>query len=1005
MKSSTKSLGLLVVVLGAVVAFASWLLRNGESRLDPNAPHDGAIARTAAADGTNEPAVAPATSGPQRSELKTAATPAPAVADPSVPTADHVSGVVVDATGRPIANAAVTFGPGGTPFQNRRPPQRGRGFAFAFNNNGPAQPDPVATRTAADGTFQLAKVPRVEGLELRVDHPDYVMLVRNDLIVPTSGLDVGRITLEAGGAVTGQVFGPDGAKLAGAEVSLRDSGDATPNPRRFFDFRFGPRGERKATTDAEGRFKLTGMPKGRALVAATHEAMLEATSPPIEVVPMQEVGGVTLTLERGHTVTGVVHDSAGKPVAGATVRADTGDGFARWQRFANGAETDNKSGPDGHFEIRGLKPGVYEVSAEAVGFAPKSVAGVDSASGTPVDVVLGASAHVAGKVRVKGTNEPARNVKVQLVPNWGDQSFVPTLDFADSENKATADGEFLIADVDPNHYRVVARGDGTARAASDPIEVGEGQSVDGVEIEVERGAVVTGRVLDPSGGPVANAEVVCSVQRAQSSNAQPQGARQFRISSRAVRAFGGRGRFDPSRQTVARGKSDAEGRYQLDQLPAGTYTIDVTQADFADARVDAVEVAAAATKENVDVHLTRGGSVEGSITGIDGKPRAGDRVDVESKTVDGVTKSAVSDANGSFRVEHVPAGEAVATRFESDGGNGGGGFMSIVVAGNGGNEPDPGKHVVVVEGETVHVDFSQVEKPYVEGIVTCVDGPVAGATVSAMPDFSQGRPFLFGAQKQAITGPDGSFRLTDLDPGTWNLNVRHPQGLVATSAQVKLEAGARARHDFALEGGVVEGDVLSQVDKSKLDGATVTLQRVDGSAAGGMTFTTDLRVAIGAGGGGGRAPRAFRFGGGGDGGGRVTTDRTGHFRAPWVPAGKYRVSARRNGFLEAQSDEFEIATNGHVEHADVALAPAAMLHVTVRSKATGLVQANCAVQVESETGESDWRTTDTDGVARFDSLKPGTWSVTARHSFDSEEGTKSSTACEAGHTAEITVDL
>jgi protocatechuate 3,4-dioxygenase beta subunit len=758
-----------------------------------------------------------------------------------------------------------------------------------------------------------------------------------------------------------------------------------------------------ATTDAEGRFRITGLPAGRALVVADAEELCESASPPIELVALQEVGNVVLHLERGHSLEGVVTDAGGRPVEGARVNAVTGDGFGRVAALMRG-DSDATTGGDGRFAIRGLTPGVYEVSVEADGFAPKSLAGIDPATSPPLEFMLSSSARVSGTVRLKGSGAPASGVKVQLVPWWGEDNALPAFDLPDVENKAAEEGAFVIEDVEPGQYRVAARGEGTTRAFSAPITIAEGANVDGVFVEVERGAVLSGRVVDAAtGAPVPDAEVVC-FQPSEPANAPlaaPPG-RRVRMTSR-IGALP-RLAFDPFRRNAGRAKCDAEGRFRIEHLSAGGYVLDASHADYATARTEEIEVAAAEVKDGAEVRLGRGGTVEGLVTGIDGKPRAGDRVDVESRSVEGVTRSALCDANGWYRIEHVPAGEAIATRSENEATPRGPHLVLRTIVSGGESEQERGKRIVVEEGETLRVDFSQMEKPYVEGFVTCADGAVAGALVSASPAAGPGAlPLVFGAEKEATTGADGSFRLSDLDPGDWRVSVRHPQGLVPTTATVVLEPGSPARQDFFLEGGVVEGDVVASKGGAKLEGATVALERVQSGESPAGVLRSDFAVSFVMARRGG-ASQQIRFGGG-RGGARVSTDRGGHFRVPWVPAGKYRVSVSKPGFLDSRSDEIEVAPNGHVGGMKIELAPAAKLVVKLRSKSTGQPLSGCPVQLRSEDDESETGFTTAEGVAIFESLKPGAWTATGKLSWNDADGQSTTVTCESERTTEITLDL
>ena len=1020
MSSAAKGLAGLVVALALIAGVAFWMLRD-DAGTNP-------LAASGHRTGGHEAAALPAPESAQsRSEAQRAAestpTPPPQETEGALPagtpTADFLAGIVVDHDGSPVANAEISFAP--TSFGPRvRGGRNTRLRPQILSRDTPEIPATIG-RTGPDGTFRLAHVPRVDGLDLTVDHPDYVFLRRSGIVLPSKGLDLGRITIEAGGAVSGQVFGPGGAKLVNAEVWLDDAPDAANSNNGFFPFRmfgFGQsRGERKATTDEQGRFHLSGMPAGKCVVAAKSSDCPEGESPAVELKAHEEIGNVVVNLELGDKILGVVKGPDGKPVAGAEIHVTMGGQSFRGMNMKIGGrrnpfEPDTATDEQGRFEVKALKRGTFNVVVDAKGYAVKEVADVDSSAAAPLEISLTTGTHLAGTVHIKDSAEVAKNVKVQLTPVWGDAQPPPSYDFPDADNVATQDGAFVIQDVDPGKYRVVARGDDTTRGTSETVEVVEGRSLENVEITVERGALIVGRVLDAAtGAPVAGVDVSAETIPQDDGSGRSGSTRQISVTAAFGGQRGGR-RFvgNGGRQTVAREKSDADGKYTLKGLPAGQFTLDARHPDFAALRSAPVEVKAAEAKEGLDLSLQRGGTIEGAVTGIDGKPRSGDRIDVSSTSVEGVTLNALTDATGSYRVEHVPAGDGVATRAEPDTGPAGRPVFRMAFSPGGGQE-EAGKPFTMKEGDVVRIDFAQQEKPWVEGVVRSVEGPVAGATVMALPGGDGGRRGMFfgGDQKSATTGADGSYRIADLDPGSYRISVRHPQGIVPVQQPVELKTGEPARQDFFLEGGVIEGSIAAQKNHAKLEGATVTIEKVKDDAAGqpataDVQFTTAVAFSV-AGGGRGRRGGIQSFSFGGDPSrSQVMSDADGHFRVPWVPAGKWKVSATHVGFLAAQSEAVELAANAKVDGVRIELPPAARLVVHMKSKGTGLPMAGAPVDLSTEDGGHDFRVTDDDGAATFDSLKPGTWTVSGRKGFNNNDSVKKSVDAPADRTTEVTID-
>src|SRR5262249_33972630 len=152
-------------------------------------------------------------------------------------------------------------------------------------------------------------------------------------------------------------------------------------------------------------------------------------------------------------------------------------------------------------------------------------------------------------------------------------------------------------------------------------------------------------------------------------------------------------------------------------------------------------------------------------------------------------------------------------------------------------------------------------------------------------------------------------------------------------------------------------------------GATVTIEKVQDDAAG-QTQATSVFTSVAftvAGGGRGRRGGMQTYSFGGDPGrSQVMTDVDGHFRVPWVPAGKWKVSATHPGYLPTQAEAVELAANAKVDGVRIELAPAARLVVHMKSKGTGLPIANAPVDLSTEEGGHDFRVTDDDGAATFE---------------------------------------
>ena len=135
-----------------------------------------------------------------------------------------------------------------------------------------------------------------------------------------------------------------------------------------------------AEAKADGTFALGPLPLGSLGIGVS--APRHASRRVDAQVPARgravDVGDVAL--DPGLAIRGRVRDREGSAIADATVRALR-------QEPGEAGEAEATSGPDGRFDLGGLRPGRHEVSASAPGYATAYAAA--EAGGEPVDVVHG----------------------------------------------------------------------------------------------------------------------------------------------------------------------------------------------------------------------------------------------------------------------------------------------------------------------------------------------------------------------------------------------------------------------------------------------------------------------------------------------------------------------------------------------------------------------------------------------------------------------------------------
>ncbi|WP_164010971.1 MSCRAMM family protein [Pyxidicoccus trucidator] len=298
--------------------------------------------------------------------------------------AASITGRVTDTEGRPLPGIQLAFG-------HPLPHEREDGISYSIS--------PERTWTDAEGRFVLDAAKPGNYL---LEAPDAPFL-KASLLVRAPSRDV-HLTLEPGASVEGTVVDANGLLLEGFFVDLQD-----PEGGEVLSLRRGQR------TDTKGHFLLRGVPPGRYVLLATREQP-SATRRVWRVVELSAGARmqVELRLEPERTLSGIVVDEAGQPVAGAIVRARPPQrGGPVWKRDGfrsyHGPPPGLPTGESGRFLLHGLTEATYDVSAGKAGLtlspgrSTGGAAGEDDmlrvgADTAEVRLVLTRDAHVVGRL-------------------------------------------------------------------------------------------------------------------------------------------------------------------------------------------------------------------------------------------------------------------------------------------------------------------------------------------------------------------------------------------------------------------------------------------------------------------------------------------------------------------------------------------------------------------------------------------------------------------------------
>ncbi len=348
--------------------------------------------------------------------------------------------------------------------------------------------------------------------------------------------------------ISGIVLSPRGAPIAGAKVSLDESG---PSWRSLASG--APAASQTVSAD-DGGFELSGLPPGLVFLSAAAEGYASGKTPALEVEPGARLDDVQLKLREGAVLTGEVFNRENMPVPGALIQlVSTPDFDVLLSR------TDDH----GRFRFEHLEAGTWQVVAMPSGERLQSIASgdgdtasallgemelmiVDLADGGSEHVVLGQQPDdpVALSGRVLADGAPVPDVVLRFFKEGTDVQL--------HKRHATANksGEFTVL-LDGGGRYVVS----STRALHGPmneshlefhIEVPEGEA-HSITLEFPQ-ASLHGVVTHAAGEPAAYARVTL-VPRGPASTRSP---------------------YAPH---YTQTQADEQGRYTISSVPEGDYVL------------------------------------------------------------------------------------------------------------------------------------------------------------------------------------------------------------------------------------------------------------------------------------------------------------------------------------------------------------------------------------------------------------------------------------------------
>lgn len=560
--------------------------------------------------------------------------------------------------------------------------------------------------TSDDGRFRFDDLRTGERLDLQIERDGYLDETVHGVEVPLDATL--EITLRLSRYLTGRLLSTDGQPIPDATVLL------APLEGTFIVSRqpVGVSTRHGTANEETGLFEVADLLPGRYQLRASAPGYLELERD-VEIPAEGTAEHLELRLDRGATVTGTVRNADGLPLPGILVRplGDSGPPSP----FDNDPRQYTEE--DGSYRLTGLAAGRHEVEAGHGDFL-RSVREVEISPGGVhrLDFELHAGASLSGEVTDEaGTAIAGAHL---LISSASDYKVTYSNAEGHFQFSGLADGDFMIRGSHPEY---------ATTEVPQPIPL-RGGSVDGITLVLQRGGSVRGQVLGLGFDELAETNVWAT-------------------------GPGG---------TIG-GSMDFEGKYRIDALSAGAWTVMASVAG--DQRYASAHIELITGEEGyVDIEFRAGFVVSGHVM-HDGRPVTGAPIRLFSDGDVFSGGTSVTDYQGHFSVDHVEPGIYQ---------------LRVLHTGEGLNYS---------EGIDVFGDLDlEIEIPdqKLRGRVVAADDgrPIERALLR----LSQvgGRPSnLFPS---AYSGPDGSFEIGGLGAGDWRLQA-DKNGYASTSVDVQIGPG------------------------------------------------------------------------------------------------------------------------------------------------------------------------------------------------------------------------
>ncbi|MAW59589.1 MAG: hypothetical protein CMJ94_01995 [Planctomycetes bacterium] len=814
----------------------------------------------------------------------------------------------------------------------------------------------------ANGELLLQGVPAGQSIHLVLGGDYWV-----ERTVPLAALrageerELGELSIARGVLLSGRALSDDGKPIESASVRLVErTGNQMPAGVMMAGMSGGV--ERQVETDADGRFRIAGLPPKEYTLSATRVGRVRAETSLVLSLSNPD-HRVEMRMGEGGWVHGVVRSEDGTPLPNARVALIPARGFASYQWDTERILREGQEvGEDGSFRLAGVpEDNSQRVVAAAEGYARGRTDRV--VPGMKVELGLAPRVSLAGYV-FDAAGEPVAEAQVTASPQAAPGRTGGPEMFRQEATNTDENGRFELPEMSAGTFTIAV-----SSPAGELRQEGVEVSAEAPELELHlpSGEAVIVRVADADGQAVEGARVELRTVNAADSLNLVDGGRQVRVavsSDGEIQTFGG--------GTARSGRTDAAGMIRFVGMSTGKYQLDVEKQGFAN--TSQVVERGSDEEQLVLVELPAAASLRVLAVDASGVPIQDanlelERVDAEPKD----SRSQATDAWGLAEFRGLTPGKYT-LREVASGAQGGFIVFDDPSSAEGGAEPQ--EEVVRFElgaGEAGEQQIVLAAKAVPTVLVTRLGVPVPNAGVSIQANSGDqmmfmGFPGMGGSD--ATTNAQGLAKLPPNDPGSYIIKARSKATNPYTEMEVSLAAGSQ-QFTIELATGGVSGTISGPAGPIVDARVSLSRQRGEGEAVGRSVGV--FSIALGGDDDEGEV-ETFDFN---SADARASTDGSGRFRFLDVPPGTYTMSIKAKGHSPLETEPFEVTEGTQVDRGLVTLEAGASLKgrvMNIPDNEDGSRPFYTMVRLQDPDGNTvRYGSVRSSGSYRFDELEPGSY--------------------------------